>query len=116
MHIKDAAMEKAPAAEPPNTFRPTVKISMYVPMNSLTSFECRGYPSSGPGAPNFSLQPGSSGRHTQKRTVAKIAPMNSKTVYIKQCLKPPMAVLATSIPHATAGLKHPPETPPAPYA
>merc|ERR1719163_1660146 len=38
MHISDAAIENAPAADPLSTLSPTVSTSMYVPRNSLKSF------------------------------------------------------------------------------
>merc|ERR1719198_2334110 len=38
MHMSDAAIENAPAAEPLSTLRPTVRTSIKVPRNSLQSF------------------------------------------------------------------------------
>merc|ERR1719265_287562 len=110
MHIRDAAMDQTGAFEPPITFSPTVRTSMYVPRNSLTSLALRGYFPSGHGSSSLF----SSGRTVWKRATATAAPMNSNTVYAKHQPQP-MPALEVSMPMATAGLKQPPEMCPAPY-
>merc|ERR1719162_1103079 len=76
IHINPAAMDHTGAWEPPITFNPTPRTNMYVPRNSLASFETMGGPSAGASAPGTS-----SGRTSMNNPAARAAPTNSKRVY-----------------------------------
>merc|ERR1719424_284992 len=103
MHISDAAMDHTGAFEPPITFSPTVRTNMYVPKNSLTSLEPRGYIWGG----KTSSGCFSSGRQAWKRATAIAAPMNSKMVYAMHQPQPMPALVVASTPLWPLASTHP---------